>query len=95
MSGKLLGMMQKWGNNSKRVTRPLKESLFNRAASVLTPRQVEEFLIANLIINANKRKAVEHRAGNLRSLNSFMKNYYRRRYVNRNIKRKRNNNNKK
>lgn len=88
LSKKLLGMMEKWGNNSKRVTRPLRETLFNRAASVLTPKQVEDFLLANLVINTNKRKAMEHRASNLRSLDSFMKNYHRRRYVNRNIKRK-------
>lgn len=94
LSEKLLARMKTWGNNSKRITIPQRETLFNRIVSVLTPAQVEKFLRENLVINENKRKAIERRAGNLRSLNGFMKNYYRRRYVNRSLKRKRNNNKK-
>lgn len=76
---KLANRMKTWGKNKN--TKPLKNSLVNRAASKLTANQIMNLLKRDLILLKNTQKAIEHRAGNLRSLNSFMKNYYRKKYM--------------
>jgi hypothetical protein len=62
-------------------TKPLKNTLVNRAASKLTANQIMNLLKKDLVLLKNTQKAIEHRAGDLRSLNSFMKNYYRKKYM--------------
>jgi phenylalanyl-tRNA synthetase alpha subunit len=74
---KLENYMKGWGKN--RVTKPLKKTLANRTASLLSANEIRHILNYNPTISPSLRKAIEHRAGNLRSLDVYMKNYYRRR----------------
>lgn len=76
---KLANRMKTWGKNKN--TKPLKNTLVNRSASKLTANQIMNLLKKNLVLLKNTQKAVERRAGDLRSLNSFMKNYYRKKYM--------------
>lgn len=93
MSRRLETLMSGWGKN--RTTKPLRNTLANRTASLLNANQIRQILTYNPVLLPNVRRAIEHRAGNLRSLDMFMRNYYRKReYNNRNIKRRRNNKNK-
>lgn len=77
---KLTNRMKTWGQKN-RNTKPLKNTLVNRAASKLTANQIMNLLKKDLVLLKNTQKAIERRAGNLRSLNSFMKNYYRKKYI--------------
>lgn len=76
---KLANRMKTWGKNKN--TKPLKNTLVNRAASKLTANQIMNILKYDPILLKNTLKAIERRAGNIRSLNSFMKNYYRKKYM--------------
>lgn len=77
---KLSNRMKTWGSNNRK-TKPLKNTLINRAASKLNASQVMNLLKRNLVLLKNTQKAIEHRAGDLRSLNSFMKKYYKNKYM--------------
>lgn len=76
---KLTNRMKMWGKNKN--TKPLKNTLINRTASKLTANQIMKILSYNPVLLKNTLYAIERRAGNMRSLNSFMKNYYRKKYM--------------
>jgi homoserine trans-succinylase len=79
LSKRLQNMMStKWGKN--RNTKPLRNTLANRAASVLTKKQIMNILSYNPVLAKNVIRAIEHRAKNLQNENirSFMVNYNRR-----------------
>lgn len=68
--------MSGW-NERRRVTTPRRNTLFSRAASLLSADEVR--LILNHYAHAlteNQRRDVEHRAGELRSLNAYMTRTY-------------------
>lgn len=75
----LLERSKNWGKNRK--TTPMKNTLANRSASVLTKNQVMTILSYSPVLARNVIRAIEHRAKNLQNENirSFMVNYGRRR----------------
>lgn len=68
--------MAGWGKNRK--TKPLRNTLANRSASVLTKNQIMTILKYDPVLNKNIIRAIEHRAKDLQNENIrlFMKNYY-------------------
>jgi hypothetical protein len=77
ISNKLKKTMGKWGKN--RTTVPRRNTLANRAASVMTKNQIMAILRYDPVLAKNVMRAIEHRAKNLQNENirSFMVNYYR------------------
>lgn len=69
-------MMSGWGTNNRK-TRPLKNTLANRVASVLTANQIRTILNSGVVLSRDVMRAIEHRAKNLPSLQSYMTLYYR------------------
>lgn len=82
--------MAGWGAGNSRVTKPRRSTLFSAAAARLTANQIRKILNYGYVITENKKRNLEHRAGNLRSLNTYMKHvYYPRQERMRNEKKKR------
>jgi hypothetical protein len=65
-------------NERKRVTQPRRNTLFSRAAALLNANEVRAVLNHSHILTENQKRDLEHRAGYLRSLDGYMRNYYRR-----------------
>lgn len=80
MRKSLLELSAGWGKKNRK-TKPLRNSLKNRAASVMTKNQLMKLLEYDPILLKNVVRALEHRAKNIQNENfqSFMKNYYRKR----------------
>ena len=101
-SSSLKRLMMRWNATKPQPpSRPLlRETLADRVASTLNANQVRTILNSGMVIHANTLRAIERRAANLPSLQSYMTVYHRkknREAVNRRNKRIRilnNNNNK-
>jgi hypothetical protein len=76
LSNRMKKLMSGWGKNRK--TSPLRNTLANRAASVLTKNQIMNILSYSPVLAKNVVKAIEYRAKNLQNENIrlFMKKYY-------------------
>lgn len=72
---KLGKLMEGWGK-SNRTTRPRRNTLFSRAAAMLSANEVRNMLNYAYELDNEKRKDLEHRAGHLRSLDTYMTRVY-------------------
>jgi hypothetical protein len=73
LSNRMKKLMSGWGKNRK--TSPLRNTLANRSASVLTKNQIMTLLAYSPVLTKNIMRAIEHRAKNLQNENIrlFMK----------------------
>lgn len=80
LSNRLNKLSRGWGKN--RNTKPLRNTLANRAASKLTKNQIMYLLSIDPPFTINVMKAIEHRAKNIQNekFRMFMKNYLNKKY---------------
>lgn len=69
-------LMAGWGAGNSRITRPRRNTLFSRAAARLSANEVKNLLEYGHVLTENQRLDLEHRAGNLRSLDTYMTRVY-------------------
>lgn len=68
--------MAGWSAGNSRKTQPRRNTLFSRAAAMLSSNEVQYMLNhANFLTN-EQRRDIEHRAGSLRSLDTYMTRVY-------------------
>lgn len=79
LSNRMKTMMAGWGTT--RNTKPLRNTLANRTASVLTKNQIMNILRYDPVLLNSVMRAIEHRAKNIQNENfrRFMVNYNRKR----------------
>jgi hypothetical protein len=73
---KLKNFMAGWGKT--RETKPLRNTLAGRSVAVMSANQIRRILNFDPVIPNQIRRELEHRAGFIRDLDQYMKNYYRR-----------------
>ena len=78
-------LLNRMKNRAKPVrnTKPLNMTLVNLSASKLTKNQIMNLLKYDPVLLKNTMRAIEHRVKNIRNnaFQSFMKNYYRKKYM--------------
>lgn len=73
---KLGKLMAGWGAGNSRITKPRRNTLFSIAAARLSASEIKNLLNYDYVLTENQKRDLEHRAGNLRSLDAYMTRVY-------------------